>query len=215
MPRAAASFNRQALRVAIRHDVADAAHFADAARRAGARRGRRPRLPCFPRRRRFVASMARASLSVPVQDVTVTNGTRASDGKNLHRKLVEEGTRRFDDGKSERFHVEESRRARRAEIAVALALGADDVADRKAGRRIGAADAADDDLARARLRKKERHGVCGVDRLRRPCERSPPTMRSPSSRSRRSAHSNSVATQRRRSTMPDRYSGYIERARRS
>ena len=160
---AAASFNRQVVRVAIRHDVADAAHFADrhAVQMRDVRDGRA--FHAFDRAAgpslRSRAQRCRCRCTT----ITVTNGTRRCDGKYLHRNLVEERSRRFDNRESQRLHVEESRRARRAEVAVALALGAHDVADLKAGRGIGAADAADDDRARAGLREEERDGMSGVD----------------------------------------------------
>ena len=84
--------------------------------------------------------------------------------KHLHRYFIEERGRTFHDRKAQRFHVEESRRARGAEVAVALAGGADDVADVKTRRGICAAHAAHNDRARVRLREKQRHGMRGVHR---------------------------------------------------
>jgi hypothetical protein len=84
--------------------------------------------------------------------------------EDLHRQLIEQRNRRFDDGESECLHIEETGGTRCAQISITFRLGAHDVAYVEAGRRIRATDSADDDLPRSRVRKEQRDSVRGVDR---------------------------------------------------
>src|SRR5687768_9404416 len=149
--------------IAIRHDVADATHFPHGhtmkmcdVRDSGA-------LHAFDGASSTRFDIARCAISARAGGYGHERHT-AIDGKYLHWQVIEQRSRTVHDRKAQRFHIKEPRRARRAQIAVALARGAYDIAHLKARRGICTADAAYDDGVRVGLRKKERHGVRRVDR---------------------------------------------------